>query len=70
MWRAFGDSLESLAKDGETDLVLEAARTAFKFYQHWREPDREAAKSDVTSTSGSLRLSAIEQPPADDDTLS
>jgi heme oxygenase len=68
MWRAFGESLDSIAADGEADLVVEAANTAFKFYQRWREPDREAAaKSDATSTSGSLRLSAIEQSQADDD---
>ncbi|HUS32600.1 MAG TPA: biliverdin-producing heme oxygenase [Kofleriaceae bacterium] len=67
MWRAFGNTLDQIAADTDTDLVIEAARTAFKFYQRWREPDRESTQPDVTSTSGSLRLTAIEQLAQDDD---
>ncbi|HTL32952.1 MAG TPA: biliverdin-producing heme oxygenase [Kofleriaceae bacterium] len=70
MWRAFSECLDQIGTDGEGDLVLEAARTAFKFYEHWRDPEREGTKSsDASSTSGSLRLSAIETK-QDDDSLS
>lgn len=69
MWRAFSESLDQIDADGEGDLVLEAARTSFKFYERWCDPEREGIKSDVSSTSGSLRLSAIESA-RDDDSLS
>jgi heme oxygenase len=67
MWRAFGESLDQIAADGEAELVVEAARSAFKFYQRWREPERASSNSDKSSTSGSLRLAAVERVVVDDD---
>jgi heme oxygenase len=70
MWRAFTECLDQVDADGDGDLVIEAAKTAFKFYERWRDPEREGATSDVSSTSGSLRLAAIESPQDDDSSLS
>jgi len=69
MWRAFSDSLDQIDADGDGNLVIESARTAFMFYNRWREPDRERAQSDA-NTSSSLRLAAIERGTQDDDSLS
>jgi heme oxygenase len=70
MWRAFSDSLDLIEADGEGNVVLDSARAAFMFYHRWREPDRERAATDASSTSGSLRLAAIERGTQDDDSLS
>jgi len=55
MWRAFGETLEQIAYQGETrvKVVIDAAKTAFRFYRSWQQEDER----EPHTASSSARLS-------------